>query len=398
MPILLIAVWLLASLMSACLAQDPDPLDASNVVWDSPSADAAGSMPIGNGDIGLNVWAEADGDLLFLIGKTDSWSENARLLKLGRVRVKLSPNPFGQGLPFRQTLRLRQGEIENAKIGCAVAFGSTIGEGYMFTREASAEALITVVTRNRTDCTARCLAALEAMDEPEAVHLVIVDNGSDRPVIDWLKLWTYRTRLHVKRLVLLDCGRGVRLDPHNVAAAVNLGWVQSPCYPIRVKLDNDILLPPDWLARTRRLIYAGYGLVGWVPCSESEVARGFLPAWQTVWNNTFRGYHYIFGGCACVSQRWFEKVGYWHEGYRRGIDFEYSIRGQLLGEMITYVKDACAVHVGIESADDDLLRQQAYQEARLRFDLSFGHAPQPYMTRWLTRCFSQNRFLWQVAE
>ncbi|HUW33148.1 MAG TPA: glycosyltransferase [Planctomycetota bacterium] len=263
----------------------------------------------------------------------------------------------------------------------------------MFTRETPAEALITVVTRNRLEYTARCLAALEAMDEPAAVHVVIVDNGSDRATIDWLKLWTYNTGLTVRRLVLLS-----PRDPHNIAAAVNLGWLQSHRYPIRVKLDNDILLPRDWLARTRRLIYAGYGLVGWVPCDEPDLARGFLPVWQTIWNSTFRGYHYVFGGCACASERWFEKVGYWHEGYRRGIDFEYSIRGQLLGEMITYVKDACAVHVGTESADDDFLRRQAYQEARLRFDLTFSRTPQPYMTRWLTRRFSQNRFVWQVAE
>jgi hypothetical protein len=69
-------------------------------------------MPMGNGDICLNVWVEEDGDLLFYIAKSDSWSENARLLKLGRVRIKLDPSPFEKGLPFRQELKLRQGEIE----------------------------------------------------------------------------------------------------------------------------------------------------------------------------------------------------------------------------------------------------------------------------------------------
>jgi hypothetical protein len=68
-------------------------------------------MPIGNGDIGLNVWVEHGGDLFFYISKTDTWSENNRLLKLGRIRVKLTPNPFREGLPFRQELRLGQGEI-----------------------------------------------------------------------------------------------------------------------------------------------------------------------------------------------------------------------------------------------------------------------------------------------
>ena len=59
-------------------------------------------MPLGNGDIGLNVWAEADGDLRFYIGKTDAWSGNGRLLKLGGIRVSLSPNPFASGQPFKQ--------------------------------------------------------------------------------------------------------------------------------------------------------------------------------------------------------------------------------------------------------------------------------------------------------
>jgi len=89
-----------------------DPLDQCNVVWETPSLDSSGSLPLGNGDIGLNVWVEHNGDLRFYLSKTDAWSENARLLKLGGVRISLSPNPFRAGLPFRQTLRLRQGEIE----------------------------------------------------------------------------------------------------------------------------------------------------------------------------------------------------------------------------------------------------------------------------------------------
>jgi hypothetical protein len=88
-----------------------DPLEAYDVVWESPSVDQAGSMPIGNGDIGMNVWVEPDGDLLLLLSKTDAWSDNGRLLKLGRVRISLSPNPFAVGEPFKQILRLRHGEI-----------------------------------------------------------------------------------------------------------------------------------------------------------------------------------------------------------------------------------------------------------------------------------------------
>lgn len=86
--------------------------DAYDVVWDTPSHDSSGSMPLGNGDIGVNVWVEPSGDLLFYISKTDAWSENARLLKLGRVRVTLKPSLAEDGVPFEQRLRLRDGVIE----------------------------------------------------------------------------------------------------------------------------------------------------------------------------------------------------------------------------------------------------------------------------------------------
>ncbi|MEA1876332.1 MAG: DUF5703 domain-containing protein [Bacteroidota bacterium] len=86
-------------------------LNSYNVVWQSPSLNSLGSMPAGNGDIGINLWVEGNGDLLFYISKTDAWSENARLLKIGKVRLSLSPNPFKTGMPFLQELVLQDGVI-----------------------------------------------------------------------------------------------------------------------------------------------------------------------------------------------------------------------------------------------------------------------------------------------
>jgi len=110
--LLIFSVWVGICAAAIGAEGSEDPLSQYNVVWGTPSKDSSGSMPIGNGDIGLNVWVEEGGDLLFYISKTDAWSENARLLKLGRVRVKLLPNPFEKGMAFKQTLKLRQGEIE----------------------------------------------------------------------------------------------------------------------------------------------------------------------------------------------------------------------------------------------------------------------------------------------
>ena len=68
----------------------------SDVVWRSPSRDASGSMPLGNGEVGINLWVEENGDLLFYISRSDSFSEIGRLLKVGKIRVTLTPNQIGR--------------------------------------------------------------------------------------------------------------------------------------------------------------------------------------------------------------------------------------------------------------------------------------------------------------
>ncbi|HTN35731.1 MAG TPA: DUF5703 domain-containing protein [Arachidicoccus sp.] len=81
----------------------------NNIVWQGPSKDASGSMPCGGGDIGLNVWVEK-GDILFYMAKSDAFDENNALLKLGRVRIRIRPNPF-EDVDFTQTLQLQDGSI-----------------------------------------------------------------------------------------------------------------------------------------------------------------------------------------------------------------------------------------------------------------------------------------------
>lgn len=103
-------ILLLPLLVLSCQPFNPlAELSRYDVMWDSPSADHSGSMPLGNGDISLNAWMEDSGDLLFYIGKTDAWGEYARLLKVGKVRVQLSPAPDLSG--FSQRLDLSSGSI-----------------------------------------------------------------------------------------------------------------------------------------------------------------------------------------------------------------------------------------------------------------------------------------------
>lgn len=105
--------WSVLFALGVAIAQDaPESPGCYDVVWDSPSTGSNGSMPLGNGEVGLNLWVEKDGDLLFYVSRTDAWSECNQLLKLGRVRLSISPNPFVAGTPFRQHLHLRDGCVE----------------------------------------------------------------------------------------------------------------------------------------------------------------------------------------------------------------------------------------------------------------------------------------------
>ena len=67
-------------------------------------------MPLGGGDIGCNVWVE-NGDLLFYLSQSGTFDENNQMLKLGRVRVQLTPNPFVNEDQFLQKLELEKGHI-----------------------------------------------------------------------------------------------------------------------------------------------------------------------------------------------------------------------------------------------------------------------------------------------
>jgi hypothetical protein len=95
----------------------PVQFDQYNVVWNSQSRNSSESMPCGGGDIGLNVWVE-NGDVLFYISKSGFFDENNGLLKAGRIRVKLNPNPF-EGGTFCQELILKDGliQIDGSKDG-----------------------------------------------------------------------------------------------------------------------------------------------------------------------------------------------------------------------------------------------------------------------------------------
>ena len=105
----LFLVAISALLSSRSFAQSNE-LNRYNVVWNSQSKNSSESMPCGGGDIGLNVWVE-HGELLVYLSRSGTFDENNTFVKLGRLRVKLYPNPF-EGQTFKQELVLNDGCVK----------------------------------------------------------------------------------------------------------------------------------------------------------------------------------------------------------------------------------------------------------------------------------------------
>ncbi len=86
-----------------------DSLDACDVTWSTPGGTSFGSMPLGNGDVGANVWVEPGGDVVLYVSKVDAYDAGHMLPKLGRVRITFDPAMDVRD--FRQTLKLREGAV-----------------------------------------------------------------------------------------------------------------------------------------------------------------------------------------------------------------------------------------------------------------------------------------------
>ncbi len=91
--------------------QMPEAAARYNVIWNTPSLDPSGAMPLGNGDMGAMVYAIEDGDLYLLMSKNDAITYMGDNFKTGRVKLGFSPNPFRKGSHFKQTLDLEHGCI-----------------------------------------------------------------------------------------------------------------------------------------------------------------------------------------------------------------------------------------------------------------------------------------------
>ena len=106
--LLLLSFWAVSQ--SLLFGQQEADISAYQLTWESHSQNSSASMPLGGGDIGLNVGVE-DGELLFYFSRSGTFDEHNTLLKLGRMRIGLTPNLLLDEDEFQQILHLEEGKI-----------------------------------------------------------------------------------------------------------------------------------------------------------------------------------------------------------------------------------------------------------------------------------------------
>ena len=81
-----------------------------DVIWSTPGQGSADSLPLGNGNLAANVWTEPSGDIVLYLAKNDAWDHFGRLIKLGRLRLRVAPSLTAAG-KFEQKLSLADAAI-----------------------------------------------------------------------------------------------------------------------------------------------------------------------------------------------------------------------------------------------------------------------------------------------
>ncbi|MDR2704322.1 MAG: DUF5703 domain-containing protein [Planctomycetaceae bacterium] len=100
-------------IFNATINGEESSLSLYKIVWETPSKNVYETMPLGNGEVGINAWIDETGDLKFYIARIDSLDEFARILKLGSVRIRIGePDKKRTAQSFRQILDVKRGVLE----------------------------------------------------------------------------------------------------------------------------------------------------------------------------------------------------------------------------------------------------------------------------------------------
>ena len=201
------------------LAFAADGIDPLKLSWPGPGRGEIDSLPTGNGDIGLNAWTDKNGDILLYVGKTDAWGEHGRLLKVGKVRVKVDPPFFTSGAKLTEEIDLETSTIRfsSTRDGRHVTLSLWVDANNQIIHietESSGPVKQTVhlelwgtKERELAGLESGYVGRLSARENPRVYPDVVVDASKSRNLLSCL-VWYHRNKISVYSAQLALQGLG----------------------------------------------------------------------------------------------------------------------------------------------------------------------------------------------
>jgi GT2 family glycosyltransferase len=247
---------------------------------------------------------------------------------------------------------------------------------------------VIIISYNGLDHLRQCVPSVLSTDYPN-FEVVIVDNGSEQPVKDYLqRLQAAETRV---RIVFNESNRGF-------AAANNQGLRLSATSEFVVLLNNDTVVPPGWLRQLLR--YARrpeVGMVGpvtnWTG-NEARIAVSYvdikdMPAFAHDYTQTHANQFFEIRMLAmyCVAMRRtvVDEVGLLDERFGLGMfeDEDYARRVKHAGYQVICAEDAFVHHHGMASFGKlpPVEYQSLFETNRRLFEEKWGERWLPHQAR-----------------
>jgi GT2 family glycosyltransferase len=252
-------------------------------------------------------------------------------------------------------------------------------------------ATVVVVNYNTADQLPGCLAAVQALDYPGAVEIIVVDNASADG-----SAAVVRAQFPQVRLIASPTNLGF-------GGGANLGWAEARGDLLAV-LNPDVRPRPDWLAALARgladhaderaaiaggkLLYAdgtvqhAGGVFGFPFATTDHRGRGApdSTAFAASANVPF-----VTGGALAITREAAAALGYFDPGFFMYYeDVDLCWRARAAGYTVWYIPDAVATHQESASLErGGALYYEYFQRSRLRFvlkhyalaDLLWGFGP-----------------------
>lgn len=235
----------------------------------------------------------------------------------------------------------------------------------------------------------QCLESIFGRTVWPNYRVVVVDNGSDADTLAYLRERAARE----PRLQVVENGRNL-----GFAAANNVGLRLLGDCDVLVLLNNDTVVPPDWLGQlVRHALRPELGLVGpvtnWTG-NEAKIATSYRSllemerfAKEYTAARTGRTFDIPVLAMYCVAFRRdvLARTGELDEGYKVGMfeDVDYAEAVRRLGLRVVCCEDVFVHHYGMASfskiAPDEY--QRLFAANRDYFEKKWGHAWTPHRAR-----------------